>query len=64
MGKKKTSKTAAKRFRLTANKRLRFARPGRGHLLSFKSRKRKRHLRRAALVNPADEKRLRALITS
>ena len=62
MGKKKTSKTAAKRLQLTATGKLRFKKAGRGHLLSSKSRKRKRHMRRDGIVNHADEKRLKALL--
>jgi large subunit ribosomal protein L35 len=58
MPKKKTNKTAAKRVRRTATGKLVFSRPSHKHLLSSKSRKRKRHLRRAKTVNAADHKRI------
>ena len=62
MPKKKTKKTAAKRLRLTSKGHLKFARPGTGHLLSHKSRKAKRHLRRSAIASHADERRLKNLL--
>ena len=58
MPKKKTSKTAAKRVRRTATGKLVFSRPCHKHLLSSKSRKRKRHLRRSKTVCAADQKRI------
>ncbi len=58
MPKKKTNKTAAKRVKRTAKGKLVYNRPSRKHLLSSKSRKRKRHLRRAKVVNAADHKRI------
>lgn len=58
MPKKKTKKLAAKRVRRTAKGKLVFGRPGHKHLLSSKSRKRKRHLRRAKTINAADHKRI------
>jgi len=58
MPKKKTKKSLAKRFRKTASGKLKFTRPGRGHLLSSKSGKRKRHLRKTAVLAKMDGKRL------
>ncbi len=63
MPKKKTNKSAAKRFRVTASGRLSFAKSGRGHLLGGKSRKRKRQLRRTGLVAPADHARIKEMLT-
>jgi large subunit ribosomal protein L35 len=58
MPKKKTNKTAAKRVRRTATGKLVFSRPSHKHLLSSKSRKRKRHLRRPKTAHSADQKRI------
>lgn len=62
MPKKKTSKTAAKRVRITASGKLKFTRPGRGHLLGGKSRTTKRHLRRARIMGHADAARIRNML--
>lgn len=58
MPKMKTRKTAAKRFKRTASGRFKRTTAGRRHLLSCKSRKRKRQLRGGAMVSPADHKRI------
>lgn len=58
MPKKKTKKLAAKRVKRTATGKLVFSRPSHKHLLSSKSRKRKRHLRRQKTVNASDVKRI------
>jgi large subunit ribosomal protein L35 len=62
MPKKKTKKMTAKRVKVTASGKLKFARPGKGHLLSSKSRKRKRNLRRGKMVNDSDLKRIIEMI--
>jgi large subunit ribosomal protein L35 len=62
MPKVKTKKSIAKRFRRTARGKLVFTRPGRGHLNSGKSRKRKRHLRKTGVLAAPDTKRLVNLI--
>jgi len=59
MPKKKTKKAVAKRFKISAGGRIKFGRPGKSHLLSSKSTKRKRHLRKAGTLGPADESRVR-----
>jgi len=64
MPKKKTSKSAAKRVRMTATGKLKYARAGRGHLLLGKSRKRKRHMRRSGLLSAVEQKRIGLLISS
>lgn len=58
MPKMKTRKSVAKRFKLTATGKIKRACAGRGHLLSSKSRKRKRHLRKGTIVSGADHHRL------
>lgn len=45
MPKMKTHKGSKKRFRVSANGKLKRKRPGKRHLLSGKTGKRKRHLR-------------------
>jgi len=64
MPKKKTNKSAAKRVRMTATGKLKYARAGRGHLLQGKSRKRKRHMRRSGLLSAVEQKRIGLLISS
>jgi large subunit ribosomal protein L35 len=56
--KHKTKKAVAKRFRLTKKGKLKYMKANRGHLLSSKSRKRKRQLRRGGVVSDADHKRI------
>jgi len=58
MPKKKTCKLAAKRVKRTGTGKLVYNRPGHKHLLSSKSRTRKRHLRRDKTVCAADHKRI------
>ena len=55
MPKIKTRRGAAKRFKLTGSGRLKRAKAYRRHILTKMSRKRKRQLRKSALVSPADE---------
>jgi len=58
----KTNKSASKRFRKTATGKIRRYKAYKSHLLSKKSSKRKRNLRKAALVSGADAKRIKRLI--
>lgn len=58
MPKHKTSKTIKKRFRLTARGKIKYSKAGRRHLLGSKSGKRKRHLRRSAVLDKAEYKRI------
>jgi len=64
MPKTKTNKAAAKRFSVTANGKLKYSKAGSGHLLSSKSRKRKRNLRKPGILSPAENKRIKTLIAS
>ncbi len=64
MPKKKTNKAAAKRFKLTAGGKLKYAKAGSGHLLSSKSRKRKRNLRAGGVLSAAETPRIKRLIAS
>jgi large subunit ribosomal protein L35 len=62
MPKKKTKKMVSKRIKKTGSGKLVYSRPGSGHLLSSKSRKRKRNLRRGKVVEASDFKRLNEMI--
>jgi large subunit ribosomal protein L35 len=59
--KMKSKRGAAKRFRSTATGKLRRAHSGKSHLLTGKSAKRMRQLRKGGLVDPADAKRMKVL---
>ena len=62
--KKKTNKAAAKRFRLTGKGRVRRRKAYKSHILTKKTPKRKRHLRKAAIASHADTRRLKTLLAS
>jgi len=62
MPKIKTNRGAAKRFRLTASGHVKRHKAFASHILSKKTTKRKRNLRRGHLVDAADEKRVKKLI--
>jgi large subunit ribosomal protein L35 len=61
MPKMKSNRGAAKRFRSTATGKLRRAHACKSHLLSGKSAKRMRGLRKGTLVDPVDVRRMRIL---
>jgi len=54
----KTRKAVAKRFKLTATGKVMFRGAGRRHLLQGKSPKRRRSMRKAALLGPTDTYRI------
>ncbi len=58
----KTKKAVASRFRVTASGKLKRGRPGKRHILTKKSSKRKRALARAAFVAPGLEKKYKRLM--
>jgi large subunit ribosomal protein L35 len=62
MPKLKTKRGAAKRVRATGTGKLVRAKGWRRHLLEWKPAKRKRQLRKPALISPADERRVRRLL--
>ena len=62
MPKIKTCRGAAKRFKVTANGHVTYSNANRRHILTKKSRNRKRRLRRGGTFGPADELRLKTLI--
>jgi large subunit ribosomal protein L35 len=61
MPKMKSKRGAAKRFRSTGTGKLRRARACKSHLLTGKSAKRMRGLRKSVLVDPADVRRMKVL---
>jgi large subunit ribosomal protein L35 len=62
MPKLKSHRGAAKRFKLTAKGRVKRSHALKNHILTKKSQKRKRKLRKSGLVSPAFEKQIRAMI--
>jgi len=62
--KMKTNRGAAKRFKRTGGGKFKRNKAFRGHLLSKKSTKRKRSLRKAGLVDKADKNKVRRLLAS
>ena len=62
MPKVKTKKGAAKRFRIRAGGSIKRSSAYLRHILTKKSKKRKRHLRKDSLVSSAEEKRVHQLL--
>ena len=62
MPKMKTNRSAAKRFRLTGTGKVRRARSMHGHMLTAKTRKRKRKLRQGTLVSTSETRRIKRLL--
>ena len=62
MPKKKTRKAVSKRVKITPSGKVKYPRPGRGHLLGGKSRKRKRQMHKRTTLGPADFKRISAML--
>lgn len=62
MAKIKTHRGAAKRFGLTGTGRVRRSKAYSSHILTKKTRKRKRNLRKAAILNKRDESGIKRLI--
>lgn len=62
MPKMKTHRGAAKRFKLTGTGKLKRAKAYKSHILTKKSSKRKRNLRKAGLVSTTQEKAMKKLL--
>ncbi len=62
MPKMKSNRGAAKTFRKTASGKIKRNKAYKSHILTSKSRKRKRSLRQATLVSKAETKRISILI--
>ena len=57
MPKMKTRKSAAKRFKLTGTGKVKYKKQGLRHILTKKSSKRKRNLRKTGILSPVAAKR-------
>lgn len=64
MPKMKTHKGAAKRFKRTANGKIKRNHAFTSHFFRHKSQKQKRNLRHSGLVAKSDEKRINKLLNS
>lgn len=62
MPKLKTNKAAAKRFKATGTGKLKRSRANKQHILGKKSPKRKRKLRRLAVVSKANEHQMKRML--
>jgi large subunit ribosomal protein L35 len=62
MPKIKTNRGTAKRFKITAKGKVKRRRGYLRHILSSKTRKQKRRLRRPGIVDPANERAIKRLL--
>ncbi|MBI4412691.1 MAG: 50S ribosomal protein L35 [Deltaproteobacteria bacterium] len=62
MPKLKSNSGAAKRFKATKNKKFKYSKAKRRHLLECKSSKQSRDMRKSTYVHDADWKRVRQLL--
>jgi large subunit ribosomal protein L35 len=62
MPKMKSTSGAKKRFKKTASGKFKRHKAFRSHILSSKSSKRKRHLRKATLISEQEQKKIEMLI--
>ena len=58
----KSNRGAAKSFKRTASGRYKRVKAYKSHILTKKSRKRKRNLRKATLVHPTDQNRVSRML--
>ncbi|MGP1455588.1 MAG: 50S ribosomal protein L35 [Treponema sp.] len=59
MPKMKSKSAAAKRFKFTGNKKIKYKQMNLRHILTKKSPKRKRELRKTGILSEADSKKIR-----
>ena len=62
MPKMKTRRSAAKRYSITKNGKVTYKKQGLRHILTKKPTKRKRKLRKAGTLSPAEVKRAKQLL--
>ncbi len=62
MPKQKTHRGAAKRFKVSASGKVLRRKAMTSHMLTKKSQKRKRHLRKGAVVSPAMERTIKKIL--
>ncbi len=59
MPKMKSKRAAKKRFSLTGNGKVKYKQMNKGHIMTKKAQKRKRHLKKMAILSEADSKKMR-----
>jgi large subunit ribosomal protein L35 len=64
MPKMKSNRAASKRFRLTGTGKVRRNKAYKSHILTKKTQKRKRNLRKADIVDRTDQRRVKRMITA
>lgn len=62
MAKMKSHRGASKRFKLTGSGKVKRNKAYKSHILTKKSAKRKRGLRKATILTSADEKRIKSVL--
>ena len=62
MPKMKTRKSAAKRFHRTGTGKIKYKKQGLRHILTKKSSKRKRNLRKTGTLSPVEAKRVNKML--
>ena len=62
MPKMKTRRSAAKRYKVTGTGKVRYKKQGLRHILTKKSSKRKRNLRKSGIVSKVECKRIKRLL--
>jgi large subunit ribosomal protein L35 len=62
MPKLKTSRSVAKRFKMTKSGKIKKTQAGRRHILGKKARKRKRKLRQKSYLSPVEAQKIRRLL--
>ena len=62
MPKLKTSRAAAKRFKMTGTGKLKRMKAGNSHILTKKTTKRKRNLRKAAMTDATNIKNMKKIL--
>ncbi len=59
MPKMKSKRAAKKRFSLTSTGKVKYKQMNKGHIMTKKAQKRKRHLKKAAVLSEADSIKMR-----
>lgn len=62
MPKIKTHSGSKKRFKITKNKKVKYWHANKSHILTKKTSKRKRNLRKSSIVNKSNERAIKTLI--
>ena len=62
MPKMKTSRAAAKRFKVTGTGKLKRAKAYKSHILTKKSTKRKRNLRKSTIIDPTNASSMKKIL--